>query len=285
MTINIDPPEKNIVNRINQFTHNQKFTMKYCKYYALMLLLLLHYADGIAQKAKPDPRWRFQIGAGAAINYFTNEQPHSGMNLGGVANVRLNYATSKNFSLFAETGYAGAGGSLTKFTDLSYLGFDPTITFKNVKQSSYLIHSLSSSIGMGYTFFTKQNWTIKLYAAPTLNITLGETEQYEKTGNLLTGVSNFPGIIATINGSQNVDKFKPYWWGVTTGLQVGLPIKKMQELYIDFRFSGGLTSVLDDYSYIGTKGVSGNIRTNSFQLGVGYSIPAFRKKSTTTTNK
>jgi len=250
-----------------------------------MLVLMLHYADGIAQKAKSDSQWRFQIGAGAAINYFTNEQPHTGINIGGIANVRLNYATSKHFSLYAETGYAAAGGSLTKFTDLSYLGFDPSITFKNAKQSSYLIHSLASSIGVGYTFFTKQNWTIKLYAAPTLNITLGETETYEKTGDLLPGVSNFSGIIATITGNQYVDKFSPYWWGLHSGIQFGLPLKNNQQLYIDFRYAGGLSPVLKDYSYIGTKGVSGDIRTNAFQIGVGYSLPAFVKKAKPTKNK
>ncbi|TXT33908.1 MAG: hypothetical protein FD136_644, partial [Chitinophagaceae bacterium] len=52
------------------------------------------------------------------------------------------------------------------------------------------------------------------------------------------------------------------------------------ELVLDFRYNGGLTSVLDDYSYIGTAGVSGNIRTNAFTLGLGYSIPAFKKKTT-----
>lgn len=254
--------------------------MKFCKLYAYLIYTFCFSALGMAQDAQPTSKWRLQANAGAAVNYFTNEQPHTGINIGFVSSLRLNYATSKHFGLYAETGYAGAGGSLTKFTDLSYLGFDPTITFTNVKNSSYLIHSLASSIGFYYTAVAKEKWSFKIYAAPTFNITLGETEQYEKTGNLLTGVSGFRGVIATINGNQYVDKFKPYWWGIQTGFLLGLPVKKSQELVLDFRYNGGLTSVLDDYSYIGTAGVSGNIRTNAFTLGLGYSIPAFKKKTT-----
>lgn len=254
-------------------------------YLKLKLLLLLICLQGysIAQKTKPDPRWRLQATAGATFNYFTDEQPHTGMDVGGTMHLRLDYSVPSHFSFYAETGYAAAGGSLTKFTDDSWLGFDPTITFKNVKQSNYLIHSLESSVGAAYTIGTKGLWSVKVYVAPTLNITLGETENYEKTGNLLTGVSNFPGIIATINGNQYVDKFSPYWWGFTSGLQFGLPVTKNQQVLIDFRFVGGLTPVLDDYSYIGTEGVSGDIRTNSFRVGLGYSIPALGKKTKKTT--
>lgn len=259
-------------------------TMKHYLQLKLLLLLICLQGYSIAQKTKPDSpnKWRLEATAGVSINYFTDEQPHTGMDVGGTSHLRLAYASSKHFSWYAETGYAATGGSLTKFTDLTSLGFDPTITFKNVKQSNYLIHSLESSVGAAYSVSTKGLWSVKVYVAPTLNITMGETENYEKTGNLLSGVDNFPGVIATINGNQYVDKFKPYYWGFTTGLQLSLPLNpkkaKQQDLLVDFRFVGGLTSVLDDYSYIGTTGVSGNIRTSSFRLGLGYSIPAFGKK-------
>ena len=186
-------------------------TMKHYLKLKLLLLLICLQGYSIAQKTKPVPRWRLQATAGATFNYFTDEQPHTGMDVGGTAQIRLNYSSSKHFSFYAETGYAAAGGSLTKFTDNTWLGFDPTITFRNVKQSNYLIHSLESSVGAAYSIVTKSLWSVKVYVAPTLNITTGETENYEKTGNLISGVSNSPGVIATINGNQNVDKFKPYW--------------------------------------------------------------------------
>lgn len=104
--------------------------------------------------------------------------------------------------------------------------------------------------------------------APTLNLTMGETENYEKTGNLISGVDRSPGVIATINGNQYVNKFKPYWWFFTSGFQLGLLVKKMQDILIDFRYVWGVSSVLDDYSYIGASGVSGNIRTSSFRVGM-----------------
>lgn len=254
--------------------------MKHYLQLKLLLLLICLQGYSIAQKTNPVvPRWHLQVTAGATLNYFTDEQPGTGYDVGGTAHLRLNYSSSKHFSFYAETGYAGTGGSLTKFTDNSWLGFDPTITFKNTKQSEYLIHSLESSVGAAYSISTKGLWSVKVYVAPTLNITTGETEHYEKTGNLISGISNSPGVIATITGDQFVDKFSPYWWGVTSGVQIGLPLMKSQELLIDFRFVGGLTPVLNDYSYIGAPGVSGNIRTNSFRVGVGYSIPAFGKKT------
>ena len=73
--------------------------------------------------------------------------------------------------------------------------------------------------------------------------------------------------------------FQPYWWSITGGLQIGLPIKKSQELLIDFRFVNGISPVLYDYSYLGIPGIQGNLRTNSFRVGLGYSIPAFGKRT------
>lgn len=246
-----------------------------------LLLLLLIYLQGysIAQKTKPVPRWRLQGTAGATFNYFTDEQPHTGINLGPTAHVRLNYSLPKHFSLYAETGYSGTGGTLTTFKDDTYLGFDPSITFQNTKQSSYLIHSLESSVGAAYSIVSKKLWSVKVYVAPTLNITLSEWEKYEKTGNLLPGVSNSRGVVATINGTQYVDKFEPYWWSVTSGLQFGLPVKGFQELLIDLRFVNGITPIQYGNSYLGIPGIQGDIRTNSFRLGFGYSIAAFGKKN------
>lgn len=243
-----------------------------------MLIMLCFSASVMAQKAKPNPRWRFEVNAGAAVNYFTDEQPQTGMNVGGVANLRLNYATSEHFGLYVETGYAGSGGSLLKFTDMSYLGFDPTITFKNVKNSSYLLHSSVSSLGLYYQTYIDNNWSFKIYAAPTLSIVLGETEHYQKTGNLLAGVENFKGVIATINGNQYIDKFSPYWIGYHSGFQFTLPLKNKNEMSVDFRFNGGITPVLKDYSYIDVAGVTGDLRTESAQVTLGYSLPVFKRK-------
>lgn len=259
--------------------------MKHYLQLKLLLLLICLQGYSIAQKTKPVPRWRLQATAGSAFNYFTDEQPHTGINVGLTAHVRLNYSLPKHFSLFAESGYAGTGGTLTSFKDDTWLGFDPSITFQNTKQSSYIIHSLESSVGAAYSIISKALWSVKVYVAPTLSLTLGEWENYEKTGNLLPGVSGSRGVIGTINGKQYVDKFEPYWWGVTSGIQIGLPVKKSQEILIDFRFVNGTSPVLFDYSYIGIPGIQGNIRTNSFRLGLGYSIPAFGKKAKKETKK
>lgn len=251
-------------------THNLKLK--------LLLLLICLQGYSIAQKTKPVPRWRLQATAGASFNYFTDEQPHTGINLGATTHLRLNYSLPKHFSLFAETGYAGTGGTLTTFKDDTYLGFDPSITFQNTRQSSYVINSLESSVGAAYSIVAKGLWSVKVYVAPTLNITVSEWEKYEKTGNLIPGVSNSRGVIATISGNQYVDKFEPYWWSVTAGLQFGLPIKKSQEILIDFRFVNGFTPVQYGNSYVGIPGIQGDIRTNSFRVGLGYSIPALGKK-------
>jgi hypothetical protein len=253
--------------------------MKHFLQLKLLLLLICLQGHSIAQKTKPVPRWRLQVTAGSSFNYFTDEQPHTGINVGLTSHLQLNYALPKHFSLFAETGYAGTGGTLTSFKDDTWLGFPSTITFQNVKQSSYIIHSLESSVGAAYSFDVKGSWSVKVYVAPTLNVTLSEWESYEKTGNLLTTIADSRGVIGTISGNQYVDKFEPYWWGVTGGLQFNLPIKKLQAWVLDFRFVNGLSPVLFNYSYIGTQGIQGNLRTNSFRVGLGYSIPAFGKKT------
>ncbi len=253
--------------------------MKHFLKLKLLLLLICLQGYSIAQKTKPVPRWRLQATAGTAFNYFTDEQPHRGINVGLSGHLRLDYATSKHFGLFAETGYVGAGGTLTSFKDDTWLGFPATITFQNVKQSSYIIHSLESSVGAAYSFVVKGSWSVKVYVAPTLNITMSEWESYEKTGNFLPPITDSRGVIGTISGKQYVDMFEPYWWSVTSGIQIGLPVKKHQEFILDFRFVNGTSPVLFDYSYLGIPGVQGNLRTNSFRVGIGYSIPAFGKKS------
>jgi hypothetical protein len=50
---------------------------------------------------------------------------------------------------------------------------------------------------------------------------------------------------------------------------------------IDFRFNGGITPVLKDYSYIDVPGVTGDLRTESGQVTLGYTLPAFKKKTKT----
>ncbi|MBY0479941.1 MAG: outer membrane beta-barrel protein [Chitinophagaceae bacterium] len=246
-----------------------------------MLLLLL---NANAQQKKLSKHWSFQITTGAQFNYFTDEQPHRSISAGTNAQFRINYALKKGWGLFAEGGYAGTGGNLVSFTDNTFLGFDPTIQFKNGKQSDFVIHTLESSLGLSYTIPTKLSWKLKVYAAPQWNVNLGEWERYEKTGAMLTLKPTDPTVIGTIQGQQFTDLFEPYWFSALGGLQFELPIKRNAFL-VDFRFVNGLSPARYDYSYINKSGIQGNIRTNSFRVAVGYLIPGHAAHKKTSSPK
>lgn len=230
----------------------------------------LSQAPNKTKEPKPlSKHWSFQATAGMQANYFTDEQPHSAVAVGFNGQFRINYAFKKKWGVFAEGGYAGNGGVLVSFTDATNLGFDPTIQFKNTKQSAFLIHSLESSLGLSYRETLKAGWKIRLYAAPQLAINLGEWEHYEKTGYMITPLPGQTPVIGTIEGRQYTDYFDPYWFNIMGGVQLELPVKRNAFL-IDFRFVNGITPVRWDYSYIHSPGIQGNIRNNSFRLGVGY---------------
>ncbi len=231
-----------------------------------------------AQSKLTYQKWQLQATAGSSVNYFTDEQPHRFNTTGYNAQVGINYNSNKHWSIFSEVGIAGTGGGLVSFQDDTYLGFDPTITFKNTKQSQYMIHAIDGKIGGGYTFNLKEGWKIKLYAAPSLSLNIGEWEKYEKTGYLaLPKNASSPGIIGTISNRQYTDKFQPYWYSIVGGTQIEIPFHK-QFFLVDFRFVNGVSPVIFDYSYLNTPGIQGNLRTNSFRVSLGYMISAFGKK-------
>lgn len=223
-----------------------------------------------------DSKWSFDLITGVQSNYFTNEQPHRFSIPGFHFHLQANKVITPKISISGSTGYAGAGGGLVSFYDQTWLGFDPTITFKNVKQSTWLLHTLESSIGINYTIKPLNNWGIEFYASPIWSINLSEWEKYEKTGDLLPQNSG-PGVIATITNRQFTNKFEPYWFSVRAGARILLPIKR-QSLLIDFGFTNGLTPANFSYSYINTPGIQGNIRTNAFKLGLGYRFSKKQKQ-------
>jgi len=218
-------------------------------------------------------RWSLGVSAGGNFNYFTDEQPHRAVSPGFNGQVRVDYNLNKklkNFSIIGSLGYAGTGGNLVSFYDQTFFGFDPTLSFKNVKQSTWVLHTLESSLGLSYKVPLKTAWKLQVYAAPVLSINMGEWERYQKTGNLLV-VDGFPngGIIGTVTNRQFTDKFEPYWWSVKAGAVLSLPLKKNM-VTVDLGFVNGTSPANFGYSYINTPGIQGNIRTNSVRLAFGY---------------
>jgi hypothetical protein len=217
-----------------------------------------------AQNAAPTSKYGWGITNGISVNNFTYDQPHNGMNLGytGGAFIDRSLGTS-NFKLRLNLGYTGAGGQLTTFKDDTRYGFDNAFTFKNVKQSSYLLHSIDSWLSLFYEKQTKQNWKYYFGLGGGMANNVFETERYQKTGEFITG------IYGTVQNQQFTNRFENYWFNgnVTGGIE--LPTNKKFSLIIEARYLYGLTAARKNYSYIEFDGVMGEVRTNSFQLTVG----------------
>ena len=215
-----------------------------------------------AQDAPTTSKYGWGIANGISVNNFTYESPHTGLNLGYTANGFIDRTIGKNLKLRLTVGYTQAGGTLTSFKDDTRYGFDPMFTFKNTKESSYLLHTVDSWLSMFYEKRTDNNWSYYIGAGAGMANKLGEYEKYEKTGEFISG------IYGTVENKQFSNRFENYWFNSNFTAGIQLPTKKFN-LFVEGRYILGITSVRPNYSYIEFDGVNTEIRTNAFQLTMG----------------
>lgn len=215
-----------------------------------------------AQDNKESPAYGWGILTGVSVNNFTYEQPHTGINLGFTGGAFVDRRLSKYFRARINVAYTGAGGQLTTFKDDTRYGFDPMFTFKNVKQSSYLLHSIGTSFDLIYQHQTNASWSYYVGAGGGIENKFAEHETYQKTGEFITG------IYGTVAGKQFTNRFQNNWFNSNFIAGVELPTKKVKVI-IEAKYILGITSVRPNYSYIEFAGVTGEIRSNAFQLTVG----------------
>jgi hypothetical protein len=249
---------------------------------ALLFLALFTTTSLTAQSndIKANGKFSLALIAGIANNYFTNEQPLRSNSIGYAFNLRGKYKLKKKWGLQAEVIMASSGGKLLTFRDDTYLGFDPTITFKNSKLSDYHIHNVELAIAPTYNVKLNEKLSLDVYAGPSISILYNEWESYQKTGYLLVPSSSNPtGIIGTITNRQFVDYFEPYWFNIVGGVNLTLSVSKRGAFVMDYRFSNGITPVKFGQSYMVNNPIfRGNIRTNNFRLSLGYQY-SFTKRN------
>ncbi len=215
-----------------------------------------------AQDKKTSPVYGWGLTNGVSVNNFTYEQPHTGINIGYTGGGFVDRSLGKHFKARLNIAYTGAGGQLTTFKDDTRYGFDPMFTFKNVKQSNYLLHSVGTSINVMYQHHTAAAWSYYVGVGGGMENKFSEHETYQKTGEFIEG------IYGTVAGKQFTNRFKNNWVNTNLSAGVELPTKKASFL-IEAKYILGTTSVRPNYSYIEFAGVTGEIRTNAFQLTVG----------------
>jgi hypothetical protein len=136
-------------------------------------------------------------------------------------------------------------------------------TFKNVKQSSFLLHSVDSWLSLFYQKQTKNNWNYYVGLGAGMENKFFETERYQKTGEFITS------IYGTVQDQQFTNRFENYWFNGNLTAGIELPTSKKVNFIIEARYLYGLTAARNNYSYIEFDGVMGEVRTNAFQLTVG----------------
>lgn len=249
--------------------------MKQIPKFLLVVLLVGGSLVGLAQRdssnTKQNSRWRMGLVNGASINAFTQEQPHSGLAAAYNAHLFLDRMLGKSFFLRLTTGYSGYGGQLTTFKDDTRYGAENLFTFRNVKQSDYVLHTIDTWLGFYYEVPSKQAWKCNLGVGAGVANNFGEHESYTKTGEFIEGV------YGTVVGNQFTDRFEPYWYHANANAEIMLPSKKFNWV-IQGSYIVGLTGVRKSYSYIEFPDVTGSIRSNAFQLKVGISKNLKRKK-------
>lgn len=216
---------------------------------------------------------RFEIGlnGGMSFNQFTKGQPHAGKNTGYTAGLSVNYKIISNFSLQLEVNALQQGGSLVQFVDKTWLGLPESFETKNVTNSSYALNSIDIPLLINYTINIKPAWKPAVYAGAGYSYTYNVTENYQKTGNLLAGED----IIATASGSRNsTSRFKTNRANLIVGANIKLPLTDKLMFLIDMRYMRGVTSAIENYSYMDKTGFGTDLRTNSFvsKIGVLYAL-------------
>ena len=248
--------------------------------YLLLFSLLLIFQVSFAQKQKikkdnttpinNDAKFEMGITSGLAINNFSENQPHTGINLGYTGGLSFNYYFYKGISLQLETNYVQKGGQLLRFKDDTRYGMPETFDSKNVKNSSYILHSADIPLLLNYTFKIKQTWKPSVYVGGGLTYISGVTERYQKTGNLLPGED----IIATTSGFQNVTGgFEKHHWNGVVGSNIKVPFVKSSFLQLDFRYVKGLTAAKKQFSYMEKEGFGEDLFTNAFISKIGIIFP------------
>ncbi|MDN3550873.1 porin family protein [Mucilaginibacter aquaedulcis] len=211
---------------------------------------------------------RFEIGVsgGVNLNRFTKGQPQTGFNTGYNGGISVNYHLYKQLSLQLEANYLQQGGQMISFKDDTRYGLPESFSTKNVKNSSFKLNSIEVPLLINYSINTKQSWIPTFYAGASYAYSFNVTENYQKTGDLLTGED----IIATVTGKQNVSGlFNSYRFNFITGANVKLPLTSKFKLLLDFRYLTGLSTAREGYSYMEKAGFGSNIRTNSFITKIG----------------
>lgn len=240
----------------------------------LQTLLFCMVTSLVSAQAGTDMRthnWRLGVLTGASVNKFTQEQPHTGFGLGANAYLFADRALGKGWFIRASAGYAGFGGELTTFKDDTRYGLPDMFTFRNVKQSTYLLHAIDAGLAFFYQIPSQQTWKLNLGLGGGWANNVGEWENYYKTGQFIEGV------YGTVSGSQFTDRFEPQWFHGDAHLELVVPTKKFNWM-LQTSYMMGLSSVRKNYSYIEFPGVTGAINTNAFQLKLGIS-KNFKKKT------
>lgn len=210
------------------------------------------------------------ISSGLTVNNFSDEQPHTGINLGYTGGLSFRYIFYKGFSLQVETNYIQKGGQLIRFKDDTRYGAPESFNSKNVKNSSFTLHSVDIPLLLNYTFKINQTWKPSIYAGGSFTYVAGATERYEKTGNLLPSED----IIATVTGYQNVvGEFEKTHYNSLIGSSIQVPFLKRSFILLDFRYVAGLTAAKKDFSYMEKAGFGVDVRVNSFIMKAGIIFP------------
>jgi Outer membrane protein beta-barrel domain len=242
----------------------------------LMACFLMYTSQAVAQGSGPAPGtdgqpYKLTVGAtsGGAVNRFTG-QPQAGLNTGYTGGLFGNYEVYRNLSLQLEGNYLQQGGQLITFKDDTRYGQEESFTTKNVKNSSYKIHSVEVPLLARYAFDVQQSWRPVVYLGGSAAFNVGVTERYQKTGDLLPGED----IIATVRGHQAVEgMFEGTRFNAIAGAGLQLPLLSKLSLLVDCRYVLGLTPARKEYSYMEKAGFGTDIRSSSFIGRIGVAFP------------
>ncbi len=207
------------------------------------------------------------VKAGAAISYFSANQPHTGVRAGTTAGIFGNYGINEKLSLQLEANYLQQGGSFVRYFDENALQTEGILYYASATSSNITLHNIEIPLLAQYELTGGEGFSAKLFAGPSYARTIAAWEKYERSGTLRA-----TGLLGTASGEENVtSEYQSGQFGAVAGMAFEVPMGD-KAIVVDLRYRYGISTAKKGFSHVNLKDAENDLRTHTATVTLGYRI-------------
>ncbi len=201
---------------------------------------------------------------GTTVSFFSNEQPHTGIQQGLLAGAFCSYYLNESMALQVEANYMQLGGSLLEFDVPALIGQEDYYAIKVINEHITL-HSIDIPLLYKYSF-TFDHASVNAFVGPSIAYNISANVRNETT--VFTEVESFHTFNGEGNLTQSVNNLT---YSGTLGLGLEVPFDNFNIL-MDVRYRMGLNKTIQAYSYMNLSQISGDLSNHSWNVSLGLSF-------------